>query len=71
MKLFRTFNIHVVSECQEQFGFVLRSVQLTRRAAKCFDKMKRSDSLYVKFISLCFLYRHLFWLKKLTKSQLS
>lgn len=44
MKLFRTFNIHVVSECQEQFGFVLRSVQLTRRAAKCFDKMKRSDS---------------------------
>jgi len=31
MKLFRTSNIHVVSDCQEQFNFVLPSVQLARR----------------------------------------
>ena len=32
MKLFRTSYMHVVSDCQEQFNFVLPSVQLARRA---------------------------------------
>jgi len=39
MKLFRTSNIHVVSDCQEQFNFVLPSVQLARRAKKFANKL--------------------------------
>jgi len=38
MKLFRTSNMRVVSECQEQFNFVLPSVQLARRAEKFVNK---------------------------------
>ena len=38
-KLFRTSNIHVVSGCQEQFNFVLPSVQLARRAEKFVNKL--------------------------------
>jgi len=34
MKLCRTSNMHVVSDCQEQFGFVIPSVQLASRAEK-------------------------------------
>jgi len=34
MKLFRKSNMHVVLNCQEQFNFVLPSVQLARRAEK-------------------------------------
>jgi len=39
MKLFRTSNIHVVSDCQEQFNFVLPSVHLARRAKKFANKL--------------------------------
>jgi len=39
MKLFITSNMHVVSDCQEQFNFVLPSVQLTRRAEKFVNKL--------------------------------
>jgi len=39
MKLFRTSNMHVVSDCQEQFNFVLPSVQLARRAKKFAKKL--------------------------------
>jgi len=39
MKLFRTSNMHVVSDCQEQFNFVLRSVQLACRAKKFVNKL--------------------------------
>ena len=39
MKLFGTSNIHVVSDCQEQFNFVLPSVQLARRAKKFANKL--------------------------------
>jgi len=39
MKLFRTSNMHVVSDCQEQFSFVLPSVQLARRAKKFANKL--------------------------------
>ena len=39
MKLFRTSNMHVVSDCQEQFSFVLPSVQLARRAEKFAKKI--------------------------------
>jgi len=39
MKLFRTSNMHVVSDCQEQFNFVLPSVQLARRAEKFVNKL--------------------------------
>jgi len=39
MKLFRTSDIQVVSECQKQFGFVLPSVQLARRAEKFLNKL--------------------------------
>ena len=38
-KLFRTSNMHVVSDCQEQFNFVLPSVQLSRRAEKFVNKL--------------------------------
>ena len=34
LKLFRTSNMHIVSDCQEQFNFVLPSVQLARRVEK-------------------------------------
>jgi len=40
MKLFKTSDIHVVSECQELFGFDLPSVQLARRTKKFFDKFE-------------------------------
>jgi len=39
MKLFRTSNMHVVSDCQEQFNFVLPNVQLARRAEKFVNKL--------------------------------
>jgi len=39
MKLFRTSNIHVVSDCQKQFNFVLPSVQLARRAKNFANKL--------------------------------
>jgi len=39
MKLFRTSNMHVVSDCQEQFNFVLPSVQLARRADTFVNKL--------------------------------
>jgi len=39
IKLFRTSNIHLVSDCQEQFKFVLPSVQLARRAEKFVNKL--------------------------------
>jgi len=45
--------MHLVSDCQEQFHFVLPSIQLARRAEKFMNK------LHFKFISqvsfLCFL----------------
>ena len=40
MKLFRTSTMHVVSDCQEQFNFVLPSVQLARRAEKFVNKLR-------------------------------
>jgi len=39
MKLFRTSNMHVVSDCQEQSNFVLQSVELARRAKKLANKL--------------------------------
>jgi len=41
MKLFRTSNMHVVSDCQcqEQFNFVLPSVQLACHAKKFANKL--------------------------------
>jgi len=39
MKLFRTSNMHVVSHCQEQFNFVLPSVQLAHRTKKFANKL--------------------------------
>jgi len=39
MKLLRTSNMHVVSDCQEKFNFVLPSVQLARRAEKFVNKL--------------------------------
>ena len=39
MKLFKTSNIHVVSDCQKQFNFVLPSVQLARRAKNFANKL--------------------------------
>jgi len=33
-------NIHLVSDCQEQFNFVLPSVQLARRAEKFVNKLQ-------------------------------
>ena len=46
MKLFRTSNIHVVSDCQEQFNFVLPNVQLARRAEKFVKKKMHVDEVY-------------------------
>ena len=40
MKLFTTSNMHVVSDCQEQFNFVLLSVQLAGRAEKFVNKLR-------------------------------
>jgi len=39
MKLFKTSNIHIVSDCQEQFNFALPSVELARRAQKFLNKL--------------------------------
>ena len=39
MKLFGTSNMHVVSDRQEQFNFVLPSVQLARSAEKFMNKL--------------------------------
>jgi len=39
MKLFKTSNIHMVSNCQEQFNFALLSVQLARRSGKFLNKL--------------------------------
>jgi len=39
MKRFRTSNMHVVSDCQEQFNLVLPSVRLVRRAEKFVNKL--------------------------------
>ena len=63
MKLFRTSNMHVVSDCQEQFNFVLPSVQLARRAEKFVKKDARWWSL-LKFVFLCFLCATSFFVNK-------
>jgi len=39
MKLFSTSNIHVISDYQEQFNFVLPSVQLVSHAKKFANKL--------------------------------
>jgi len=39
MKLFRISNMHAVSDYQEQFNFVLPSVQLARCAEKFVNKL--------------------------------
>jgi len=44
MKVSRTSNMHVIADCQEQFNFVLPSVQLARSAKTFVNK------LYIKFI---------------------
>ena len=54
MKLLRTSNMHVVSDCQEQFNFVLPSVQLARRAEKFVNKL-HVDKVYLSLFFVCFL----------------
>jgi len=39
MTEFKTSNTHVVLDCQEQYNFVLPSVQLARRAKKFANKL--------------------------------
>ena len=39
VSIIRTSNMHVVSDCQEQFNFVLPSVQLASRAEKFVNKL--------------------------------
>ena len=51
IKLFRTLNMHVVSDCQEQFNFVLPSVLLVRRAEKFVNKL-HVDYVYLSLF-LC------------------
>jgi len=41
MKLFRTADITLVMQCQEQFGFDLPSVQLARRSHKFLNSMHK------------------------------
>jgi len=61
MKMFRTSNMLVVSDCQEQFkNFVLPSVQLARRAEKFVNKL-RVDQVYLSLFFLCFLCATSFW----------
>ena len=43
MKLFKTSNIEIISECRNFFGIKLPSVQLVKR----FEKFSRSVSLLV------------------------
>jgi len=45
MKLFRTSDIQVVSQCQEEFSFDLPSVQLARRRKKFLDKLYHCHSV--------------------------
>ena len=45
MKLFRTSDIQVVAQCQEEFGFDLPSVQLARRRKKFLDKLYNCHSV--------------------------
>jgi len=53
LKLFGTSNMHVVSDCQEQFNFVLPSVQLARRAEKFVNKL-HVDQVYLSLFFVCF-----------------
>jgi len=39
MKLLRTSNTHIVSDCQQLFDFVLLTVQLARSAEISVDKL--------------------------------
>ena len=45
MKLFRTSDIQVVAQCQEEFCFDLPSVQLVRRRKKFLDKLYHYHSV--------------------------
>jgi len=45
MKLFRTSDIQVVVQCQEEFCFDLPSVQLVRRRKKFLDKLHHCHSV--------------------------
>ena len=63
MKLFRTLNIHVVSDCQEQIGFVLTSVQLARRAENLWTNC---TLVYLNLFSV-FLCYSFWWIKDLYK----
>ena len=56
MKLFRTSNMQVVSDCQEQFGFVLPNVQLARRAEKVVNKLHVTCSwVYLSLLAAFFV----------------
>jgi len=46
--------VRVVSDCQEQFGFVLPSVQLSRHAEKFVNKLHVSQ-VYLSLFSVFFL----------------
>jgi len=39
LKLFKTSNMHIASNCLEQLNFALPSVQLARRAEKFLTKL--------------------------------
>jgi len=45
MKLFRTSDIQVVAQCEEEFCFDLPSVQLARRRKKFLDKLYHCHSV--------------------------
>jgi len=51
MKLFRTSNVAIVRQCQELFGFQLRSITLCKRVDKFVRKYYASDNLLCKICS--------------------
>ena len=52
--------MHVVSDCQEQFNFVIPSVQLARRAEKFVNRL-HVDYVYLGLFFCVFLCATSFW----------
>ena len=50
MKLFKTYNIDTVRNCQKEFAFELPSVILARHSEHFLIKYKACDNAFCKFV---------------------
>jgi len=49
MKLFKSSNIAVVSECQKMFSFLLPSERLSHRTSQFLSKVVLIDNNFIKY----------------------